>query len=204
MKNYEYIIASLPNLQQDALHGARVDADGAIAMIMENLDGADSKLVDFFLSSFEPDAVLDREFYKSALAHRNKFIRNYFAYDLDLRNVKVEYLNKSLGRPLREDMVELEGRDEEYEFEGRSEVLSILETKDILKRERGLDDLMWRLIDENTIMEVLSLEVILGFIAKLKIIDRWEKLDPETGRELFRKLVGEIRSTYDNKKNNIL
>ena len=38
-------------------------------------------------------------------------------------------------------------------------------------------------------------ERILGFTAKLKIIDRWNKLDPETGRELFRKLVDEIRKT---------
>ena len=53
-------------------------------------------------------------------------------------------------------------------------------------------------------MDVFDIEAILGFIAKLKIIDRWDKLDPETGRELFRKLVEEIRSTYDNKKNNMI
>ena len=53
-------------------------------------------------------------------------------------------------------------------------------------------------------MEVFSLNVILGFAAKLKIVDRWNRLDPETGAKLFRKLVTQIRSTYDNKKQNIL
>ena len=63
---------------------------------------------------------------------------------------------------------------------------------------------MWKRIDEITVMDVFDIEAILGFIAKLKIIDRWDRLDPETGRELFRKLVEEIRSTYDNKKNNMI
>lgn len=63
---------------------------------------------------------------------------------------------------------------------------------------------MWKKVDELTIMDVFDIEAILAFIVKLKIIDRWEKLDPATGRELFRKLVDEIRSTYDNKKNNII
>ncbi len=204
MKNYEYIIASLPNLEQDNKPSAHVNAEAAIAMVMEHLDNRDRDTAGFLLHSFEADAVLDSEFYCKALEHKNRFIREYFSYDLDLRNVKVEYLNRSLGRPLDQDKVETGSRDEEYEFEGRDEVLSILEGKDILKRERGLDDLMWSLIDGLTEMEVLNLELILGLIAKLKIIDRWEKLDDETGRELFRKLVGEIRATYDNKKNNII
>lgn len=82
--------------------------------------------------------------------------------------------------------------------------MAVLENGDILRRERGLDDLMWKRIDEITVMDVFDIEAILGFIAKLKIIDRWDRLDPETGRELFRKLVEEIRSTYDNKKNNMI
>ena len=39
---------------------------------------------------------------------------------------------------------------------------------------------------------------------RLKITDRWLKLDEKTGKELFRKLVDEIRSTYDNKKQNLI
>ena len=53
-------------------------------------------------------------------------------------------------------------------------------------------------------MDVFDIEVILGFTAKMKIIDRWDKLDPDTGHDLFRRLVEEIRATYDNKKNNMI
>ena len=54
---------------------------------------------------------------------------------------------------------------------------------------------MWNRIEEINVMKVFDLDVILGFTACLKIVDRWLKLDPETGRELFRKLVEEIRSS---------
>ena len=70
---------------------------------------------------------------------------------------------------------------------------NILHDSDILRRERNLDDLCWEKIDELTGMEVFSLDCILGFVVKLKIIERWTALDPQTGREMFRKLVDEIR-----------
>ena len=37
---------------------------------------------------------------------------------------------------------------------------------------------------------------ILEFLAKVKLIDRWNKLDKRTGEELFKKFVDEIQGTY--------
>lgn len=202
MNNYEYIVAGLPVLQQGPAQGSHDSAARILSSIREQLSARDNELVDLLLSGYESEN-LNAEFYSRALRHRNRFIREFFSYDLDLRNVKVEYLNKSLGRPADMDTVVPAGREDES-FEGRQEVMAVLENGDILRRERGLDDLMWKRIDEITVMDVFDIEAILGFIAKLKIIDRWDRLDPETGRELFRKLVEEIRSTYDNKKNNMI
>lgn len=202
MNNYEYIVAGLPVLQQGPAQGSHDSAARILSSIREQLSARDNELVDLLLSGYESEN-LNADFYSRALNHRNRFIREFFSYDLDLRNVKVEYLNKSLGRPADMDTVVPAGREDES-FEGRQEVMAVLENGDILRRERGLDDLMWKRIDEITVMDVFDIEAILGFIAKLKIIDRWDRLDPETGRELFRKLVEEIRSTYDNKKNNMI
>ncbi|MBO5651574.1 MAG: DUF2764 family protein, partial [Selenomonas sp.] len=65
----------------------------------------------------------------------------------------------------------------------------------IRARERGLDDIMWAKADELVQMHIFDVDIILAFIAKLKIADRWNKLDPESGREMFRRLVQEIRNT---------
>ncbi len=198
MNNYAYIIAGLPVLQYGQTHGAGVGADELISEIRSRLSAKDNALLDFLLSGTE-ECGLDADFYAKALAHRNRFIREFFAYDLNLRNTKVEWINRTLSRPEGQDVVCAGSWNPE--FEGRAEIDSVLTGSDILRREKGLDELMWRHIEELNLSDLFDIELILGFIAKLKIVDRWEKLDPETGQKFFRKLVQDIRATYDNKKN---
>ena len=200
MDNYAYIIASLPVLNQED-HPEHFVAEEILAEIREQLSAHDNSVLDLLLEGYDPDK-LDAEFYRRALAHGNRFIREWFRFDLDLRNATVAFLNDSLGRPEGQDLVLLTEREAE-EFPEEEAVQQVLNRADLLQRERGLDDLRWQKVDELTAMDVFDLELILGFVAKLQIIDRWLKLDPESGRELFRKLVEDIRSTYDNKKQNI-
>ncbi len=201
MDNYEYIVASLPVLRQEDVRAENLDAAGLVDGIREQLSGRDQVLLDFLLDGYDPDK-LNKDFYVRALAHKNRFLREWFSFDLDLRNTTVAYLNRQLRREEDRDMIVLEGR-EEAEFPEQATAETILQGIDILKRERGLDDLRWSKVDEITIQDYFDIEAILGFVAKLKIIDRWLQLDPETGRVLFRRMVEDIRSTYDNKKQDI-
>ena len=192
MNNYEYIIACLPVLDRDVDNSTSLDTDAVIDEIHERLDASDAAVLDFMLKGYDKE-TLGEEFYSKALRHGSRFIREYFSFDLDVRNTKVEHLNNALGREPGKDMVVLPGR-EDIDFELKPDVEAILSGTDILKKERSLDELMWTRADELTIMEVFSLDAILGFVARLKIIDRWLKLDPVTGREMFRKLVEQIRN----------
>ena len=193
MNNYEYIVASLPVIASD--YRGPLDTDAIISEIRSQLSPKDEAVLDTLLKGFDSDS-LDAEFYRTALASKNRFIAGYFGYDLDVRNCRVAYLNKALGRPEGQDLLVLD-EDEPREFEDLEKVNAVLEGSDILERERGLDDIMWERIDELTLMEVFTLDQILGFVAKLQIVARWLRLDPQTGRELFRQLVAEIRN---NKK----
>ena len=188
MNNYEYIIASLPVPDESS---GKLDAGAVLSEIKELCSESDNRLIDLLLDAFEPDK-LDCEFYDRALASRNGFIREYLRYDLRVRNTKVEYINRTLGRPEDLDIMPESG---DAAFDGKAEVEAVLEQGDILGRECGLDKLMWNKADELVLMHVFDLDVILAFVAKIKITDRWNKLDPATGRELFRKLVEEIRKT---------
>lgn len=191
MHNYEYIVASLPDISTDWKF-----TDGGpelyIEQILEQCSKGDRKLVDFLREGFDEDN-LNPEFYKKALAHGNRFIREYFTFDLNMRNAKVKYLNKALGRPLEKDVIRLS--EDEMEFDEAQEVESILSGKELLARERGLDDMMWDKIDRLTVFDYFDMERILAFIAKLQIITRWFRLDEQTGREMFKKLVDEVRGT---------
>ena len=193
MNNYEYIVASLPVLASD--YRGPLDTDEIIGEIRAQLSPKDEALLDTLLKGFDADS-LDAEVYRKALASRDRFIAGYFSYDLDVRNCRVAYLNKALGRPEGQDIMVL-NEDEPREFEDLEKVNAVLQGSDTLGRERGLADILWERIDSLTLMEVFTLDQILGFVAKLQIVARWLRLDPQSGRELFRKLVEEIRN---NKK----
>lgn len=189
MNNYEYIIASLPDIRQGE-KASCPDPESIIEEIRGLLSGKDTETFGRFLDGFEADK-LDEAFYKEMFSSRNAFVRDYFLFDLNLRNTKTEYLNERLGRPGMQDML----FPEEYgDFEGKEDVRRALETDDILERERALDNMMWKKVEELTELHVFDLDIILGFVARLKTVQRWLKLDPESGRELFRKLVNEIKT----------
>ncbi len=194
MNNYEYIIASLPDISQDWKFGETAPQD-YIDWILEQCSRKDRKTIGFMLDGLD-DGKLDAGFYEAALSHDNRFIREYFSFDLNVRNAKVRYLNTALGRPAEKDAVSISGVKTEEEFPEAGAVESVLALTDILARERGLDDLMWNKIDSITLFNYFDINVILGFIAKLHIVARWYRLDEQTGREMFRKLVDEVRGTF--------
>lgn len=198
MNNYEYIVAGLPVIEPGSRLGSSSAANAITNDIREQLSNKDNALVTMLLDGFDPEK-LNAGFYRACLGSGSRFLREYFLFDLFLRNTKVEYLNASLGRPEGKDVLLLEEL-EDYEFEQKEEIVEILSGTDIIGREKGLDMAIWEHVEEVTTMDVFDMDAILGFIARLKIIDRWDKLDPETGAELFRRLIKEIRATYDNKK----
>ena len=189
MNNYVYIVSCLPVLTPDA----PVDADKVIEEILGQCSDRDRETIAFLLDGFDGE-ILTVVFYREALSHESPFIRGWFGYDLDVRNTKARYLNRAFGRPEEMDTVSLS--EEERDFDDAPLLMEVLSGDDILKRERALDDLAWKKIDELTVFDYFDLDAILGFIAKLKITDRWLKLDEQTGRELFRRFSEEVRATF--------
>ena len=190
MNNYHYIVASLPAISRDWSFTDR-DFSSFMEEITSQCSSKDITMIEFLEKGFKEEN-LNEEFYKEALSHRNRFVREYFTFDLNIRNAKVKYLNKALGRPAGKDVMNLGGE----EFEESPRIEAVLKGSDILERERGIDDLMWAKIDELTTFDYFDIECILGFIAKLHIIDRWYTLDEQSGREMFKKLVDEVRGTF--------
>ncbi|MBO4760723.1 MAG: DUF2764 family protein [Bacteroidales bacterium] len=191
MDNYQYIIASLPVPNKDIRPGDVSRSAELLAFIREHCSREDNALIDRLLDGYD-ESKLGQAFYETALSGSDRFLREFFTFDLRVRNAKVRFLNKALDRPVDQDIfLEPEG-----EFPEAEKIAAVLQDKDILARERGLDGLMWAKIDEILIFDTFNIDVILGFIAKLKISDRWLTLDEQTGREMFRRLVQEIRGTF--------
>lgn len=202
MNNYVYIIAGLPDFTPDWRQGQE-SLDEYLNNVRELLSEKDNKVLDLIVKGFDKEQI-GLEFYKEALSHRLGFIREFFTFDLNVRNQKVRYLNQALGRAQEKDILSLrdpEAEDtglepEEPEFKESAKLQTILESHDILARERGIDDLYWEKIDEITLFDYLNFDKILGMIVKMMIIRRWLILDEEAGREMFKRLVDEVRGTF--------
>ena len=210
MSNYEYIISSLPYLTMDFKYPGQAGFNSVISDIKRDLDEKDCDLVDFLIKGFG-EKGLDADFYAKALRSRNKFLREYFRFDLNLRNAKVRYLNAQLGREPEQDV--MTGEDPEAEdvdidgfrftggeFEEALKVDAILSGTDLVAREKALDDLLWDKIDNLAIFHYFDVEAVLAYIAKLHIVTRWLNLDEEVGRDVFRRLLKDVRGTYKGVK----
>ena len=206
MSNYEYIISSLPYLTMDFKYPGQAGFNSVISDIKRDLDDRDDALVDFLIKGFA-DKNLDADFYAEALRHRNRFLREYFRFDLNLRNAKVRYLNAQLGREPDQDVMTGEDPEAEdvdidgYRFNGgefmeAGKVDAILADPDLVSREKGLDDILWDKIDNLAIFHYFDIEAVLAYIAKLHIVTRWLNLDEEVGRDVFRRLLKDVRGTY--------
>ena len=191
MNNYEYIISSLPAISLDWKFGEGTSFDTYVGWIKSQLSGSDIKVVDRLLDGFK-DENLTKEFYEAALKDSDRFLKEYFTFDLNVRNGKARFLNKAFERPLDQDTITLDTG----EFAEGQRLEEALNAPDLLSRERGLDSLMWDKINEITTFNYFDLDAILGFIARLRIIGRWFALDEKTGREMFLRLVDEVRGTF--------
>ena len=202
MNNYVYIIAGLPDFTPDWRQGEK-SLDEYIRQVRDLLSEKDNSVIDFIVQGFDKEHI-GPELYKEALSCRLGFIREFFQFDLNVRNQKVRFLNQALGRDPEKDVVSLrdpEAEDtglepEEPEFKESARLQAILEGNDILSRERGIDDLYWDKIDEITLFDYFNFEKILGMMVKMMIIRRWLTLDEETGRAMFKKLVDEVHGTF--------
>ncbi|MBR5106852.1 MAG: DUF2764 family protein [Bacteroidales bacterium] len=210
MSNFEYIISSLPYLTMDFKYAGQAGFNSVISDIKRDLDEKDQGLVEFLLKGFS-EKDLNADFYAAALKHRNRFLREYFRFDLNLRNAKVRYLNAQLGREPDQDV--MTGEDPEAEdvdidgfrftggeFEEALKVDNILAEKDLVSREKGLDDFLWDKIDNLSTFHYFDIEAVLAYIAKLHIVTRWLNLDEEVGRDVFRRLLKDVRGTYKGVK----
>ena len=190
MDNYVYIVAGLPELTA-GFETSNFDYAATKESIMELLSEKDQKLVELFEEGFNEE-TLGKDFYAKAAECKNRFIREYFDFDGRLRNMKVAYLAKRLGKDGDAYFVDMP----EADFEEYNQIKDILENADFVQREKKMDELKWEKASDIARMDYFNMNAILAFLAKAKTVQRWVELDPVKGQEMFEKLVKEVRGTF--------
>lgn len=190
MNNYHYIICGLPDLMPE-FESKAFSYDKLSEVIREKLSSKDIALLDLFESGYKEEN-LSKEFYEEMAKSKNRFVSLYYDFDRTLRNTKVSYVSKELSKNPEDFYVgEFNDKYEEY-----PKVISVFKTKNIIEREKSLDRLVWDKISTINTFQYFNMDVILGFMAKAKLVERWSKLDKEEGKIIFKKLVEEVRGTY--------
>ena len=180
MTNYPYIIASLPELQTD-FEAPGFDYPKTLDFIRSQCSARDCRYIDWLDAGFD-DVNIGHYFYAKVAKSRCAFLRKYFEFDHRVRQAKVAFLEGKEYDPL--------------EVPDGEALMDVFTTANLIERERKLDLLYWLKADEMVQFSLFDIDVILSFIVKARIADRWRKLDPATGAEFFKQLVQEVRGTF--------
>lgn len=195
MGNYHYIIAGLPELLLNA-DNKGFSYDAVRESIWSSSEEKDRRLMEWFDFGTQ-ESNLTSHFYRAAFKSKSRFIRQYFALDLEIRNRKVDYVASKMGKDASKYRLGTScGVELGLSEEQLNKLSGIFANKNILEKEQQLDKFKWDYISGLNEYGEFNMDVILAFLAKGKLIDRWNKLDPGTGEEMFRKLVDEVRGTF--------
>ena len=66
------------------------------------------------------------------------------------------------------------------------------------ERERQLDDIRWKWLEDNSVFNYFTVERLFVFLVKLGIIERWAKLDADKGMQRYNEMIAELKSGMDN------
>lgn len=202
MDNYHYIIAGLPELVLNADNG-NLNYTALRDHIANSSAPKDVRLIEWLEFGLNEEN-LTHHFYRATFKSKSNFLKKFYALDLTIRNMKVDYISKKLGKESTSNKVELNNCiDIELSEEQIEKLTQIFANKNILEKEQMLDKFKWDYISDMIPYGSFNMDVILAFLAKGQLINRWNKLDRNTGKELFKKLVEEVRGTYQGIENKI-
>ena len=195
MGNYHYIIAGLPELVLNA-DNKGFTYDSVRESIYWSSDEKDRRLIEWFDYGTNEEN-LNPHFYRAAMNSKNAFIRQYFALDLEIRNRKVDFVAGKMERDGAKYKIQVNNNAVlDLNEEQLQRLHTIFENRNILEKEQLLDKFKWDYITDMNPYGTFNMDVILAFLAKGKLIDRWNKLDRQMGEEMFRRLVDEVRGTF--------
>ena len=155
-----------------------------------------------------PENELTTLFYEHVLQEKNDFLREWFRFELNSRNImsaliarkhNINYENQIIGTDETSDTIR-RSHARDFGLGGELDYLEALidisRHEDIQEKEKAMDTLRWEYLDEVTFFEYFTIEKILSYTIKLGLVERWLAIDKEHGQAMFRKLLEELQASY--------
>lgn len=181
--------------------------------------GNTEKYIQNFITAFKSDTPVFEKlswedqltwlYYDYVRNCENEFLRKWFDFDLNLKNIvaginvrkhklngeKIYIGDSFIVQAVKKSTLKDFGLSNDFEY--MEKLLIIQENENFLEREKAMDILRWNFLDEQNTFNYFSIEVLLAYIIKLNIIERWLVLDKETGESMFRKLLNDLEKSYE-------
>lgn len=176
------------------------------------------QLIYKFISETPDDSDLNIEnelqsyYFQHVLQVNNKFLSQWFKFDMNVKNILTSINSRKYGYDVEKQLISVNTDNDVYEIllKGSAKadlladevpfankIIQIAESEmAIIDKEKAIDNIKWEFLDENTFFDYFSIEKILSFVIKLSIAERWLKLDNETGKALFERLINDMRMNY--------
>ena len=224
---YHYLLSGLDELELG--QKSRLSFSELRQLLEEQMSEKDFALIELLekknddaqlMSMMEDDAVQDRfhetnlseEDFRTQLLYeqgakcRNKFLRAWFEFNLNLNNVLAAEVCQKHGYDVAQSVV---GDNEVAQAlrkngVGRQqnlavllpelkEIVAIAEISDLLSREKHIDALRWQWIEQATLFKYFTVDNVLAYYLQASILHRWDDLSREQGEQIFRSLLADLK-----------
>lgn len=188
-----------------------------ISMIKEGAEIAESQLpsymsiflINHFKESFDTSVLWDDRlaalYYAYALRCKNRFMIDWFDFNLTVNNVlialtarkyKLDIAPHIVGDTVVCDALRTSNA-RDFGLSGSIDYWEQLakagETEDLVEREKKIDQLRWNWLEEHSTFKYFTVERIIVFFQQLSIIERWIPLDKEKGNKMFRSIIAALK-----------
>lgn len=149
--------------------------------------------------------LLTRLYYEFGMKSKNSFVAEWFNFCLNMNNVIAAVICRKHGFNVKTavigdneiaDALRTSGaRDFGLvgQFEYVDKFLSVAEESNPLDREKKMDALKWEWLEEHTFFDHFSVECVLSYWIRCELMRRWDCLNVEQGKEVFRGLLNEMK-----------
>lgn len=163
--------------------------------------------------SLKAENKLHELFYNAVFQLKNEFLVDWYEFELNIKNTFTAFNCSRFNYPAENHLIKAQKGTNVYdllvnlrlkhelfneELPFAEQIFRIAESDSgLLEKEKSVDKIKWEYLDDATFFHYFTIEKVLSYILKLFIVERWIKLDAETGKELLDKLVKEIESSYE-------
>ncbi len=171
------------------------------------------RFADMGMAALENQLLLS--FYQAVSVLNDNFIRDYFAFERDLRSI-IAGLNRGVYEfSSGTEMVENERISERLSHEGAGasvlmktypfieSLKEVLDTKDPTQIEKAVDTIIWQYIDTAN-NGFFDRQQVYGYVLRLLMIRRWTMLEAQDGVQHFRQLSERVRSSSEKMKTKLI